>query len=147
MRSRPVVLTALVATLLLAVLPATASAAHFFDAFAGTEETEGDAHAYGVLSFIKGGRGVKLEGTIDDVCDADGYRARLKIEVQGQDRTGFAWRFYEDAGGCEGNGVKFKTTIGPQANIAYFVELRVYEQDFNSTYQPVGDSRTIRIRR
>jgi hypothetical protein len=122
------------------VIAGTAGAAdasmRSFDLRAGTKKTKGDAHGYGTAWFTQHRRQVSFQGTINDVCDADGkgdgYGAYLNILVKVSGVKGWQGVDAEwDTDGCEepGNTFGFNTKVLPRGKRYTKVEIQVFEQD------------------
>ncbi|WP_205695462.1 hypothetical protein [Conexibacter sp. SYSU D00693] len=92
----------------LTAAPAHAALPKPFDLFSGKSATPGDAHAYGTVTFARRGQAL-VQGTLNDLCPADGHGAYLEVWVTFNGNGRFhTVRTLRDRSRCEGAGKTFR---------------------------------------
>ncbi len=84
---------------------ADAAQAASYNLTAGAQVTKGKAHAKGTVTFPAAKR-VKVSGTVNDICPADGYGAYIEFKVNFVG-GGYATSVYRDTDKCKAKANKY----------------------------------------
>jgi hypothetical protein len=130
----------LVVVLIAAVaVPAQASAAQAFSIRTAKGANKGSAFAHGAVTFSQGGKRVRVQGWLNDICPKDGYRATFAVDTNMVNGKYFVEaRKVADARGCGASERAFDFTLTYRSKIRNLL-LIVHEVNADRPQAPGGD--------